>query len=185
MFNDEGSSRYSSNHEVKAGEQLLWNYGNKYRGAQLRKNYICNACDPVLNAASTLDLCGSTGSAAEPQEPKPSKEEPSMSQHVSGWQRAPLSTRHLLLSVAMEANVVGLIAPHEGYSGAEDAYQRGREFVSGREGRFVGMLTFPGCGNRLCRLLNATYTDAFKEGRPVVLILRRRFGPKRVNHVVR
>ncbi|RCN25583.1 hypothetical protein ANCCAN_28703 [Ancylostoma caninum] len=36
------------------------------------------------------------------------------------------------------------------------------------------MLTFPECGNRLCRLLNAAYTDAFEEGRPVVLILRRR-----------
>ncbi|RCN30333.1 hypothetical protein ANCCAN_23895 [Ancylostoma caninum] len=74
----------------------------------------------------------------------------------------------------MNPNVAKLIASHEGYSSAEDAYQRGREFISGREGRFVGMLTFPECGNRLCRLLNATYTDAFKEGRPVVLILRRR-----------
>ncbi|RCN30332.1 hypothetical protein ANCCAN_23894 [Ancylostoma caninum] len=125
----------STTKEVHAGEQLLWNYGNKYRGAQLRRNYICNACDPVLNGASTLDLCESTRSAAEPQEPEPWKEERSMSQHVSGWQRAPLPTRHLLLSVAMKANVEGLIAPHEGYSSAEDAYQRGREFISGREVR--------------------------------------------------
>ncbi|EYB96213.1 hypothetical protein Y032_0152g2865 [Ancylostoma ceylanicum] len=157
--------------DIKVGEQLLWDYSSMYRGAKLRKYCICSACDPVLTAGSTTDLCEKIGSSADLEESERHQTNSPMPQQISRQRQEQQSTRRLLLSVAATANAVGLVASRDGYSSAEEAYKRGSVHKRHPE-TFCGAAPFPECGNRLCRLLNAAYSDAFAEGRFVMLILK-------------
>ncbi|EYC03338.1 hypothetical protein Y032_0094g2700 [Ancylostoma ceylanicum] len=156
--------------KIKAGEQLLWDYGTKYEGEALLEKCICNACSPELLESSSTNL--------PPVEtrvfPTPLGDHPDMTVHAENWEPAPLTTRSLLVSMTLKAGMAAMVVSHQGFDEAELAYRNSRWVVLGTEGQFVEAGTVPEGANQLCRLLNMAFKDAFEEGNPVVLLLKSR-----------
>ncbi|EYB88990.1 hypothetical protein Y032_0238g3286 [Ancylostoma ceylanicum] len=138
--NQEGVVLLRATRDIKVGEQLLWDYGSMYRGAKLRKDCICSACDPVLTAGSTTDLCEKIGSSADLEESVRYQTNSQMPQQISRQRQEPQSTRRRLLYVAATANAAGLVASLDGYSSADEAYKQGRAFISGTQEPIVKLL---------------------------------------------
>ncbi|EYB89678.1 hypothetical protein Y032_0229g2929 [Ancylostoma ceylanicum] len=98
---------------IRAGEQLLWDYWPYYKGPTIRDRCMC---DPDLNAAASLTLA--------PVQPSITTnmiwdELGSMSQHAADWQLPPFTTRSLLMSVAQRADVAAMLE-------APDAFDQAR-----------------------------------------------------------
>ncbi|CAJ0598448.1 unnamed protein product [Cylicocyclus nassatus] len=154
--------------KVKAGEQLLWDYGPKF-GRNLP--CICNNCRPDVLADSTATLRPSTYpviSAAI------WSELPSLSQQViaGGGLRAPLSVSDVLVAAAHRAGAAALIEESAG-TNAMAAYEKSRRVVLGTSETIAGALSMPPGVTSLYHLLCAAHFDAFALGNPTIITIRK------------
>ncbi|RCN42051.1 hypothetical protein ANCCAN_11975 [Ancylostoma caninum] len=132
-------------HKIKAGEQMLWCYGDEYAAVSLIL--------APLQPPPTLDM--------------PWEEALSMSQHAPNMQLAPITTRAALISLALRSDVAGMVIAPEPFDDVDEAYRLGRQSS-------VESLVIPESASQLFRLLNASVKDAFENMHPVVLLLKRR-----------
>ncbi|EYC41047.1 hypothetical protein Y032_0584g308 [Ancylostoma ceylanicum] len=160
---------FKATRDIRAGEQLLWDYGKDYDRRWLRESCICNACDSVLAEESTA-LLGRTSPQIVVEGPW--TRQPSLSQevHGKGGVRPPLRVVEVLLSAAHKADSVGFLLEDVG-GDALEAYDKSRRNVLGLDEQFTAGLAIPDAANNLCRLFWAAYTDAFQRGNPVVMML--------------
>ncbi|RCN42653.1 hypothetical protein ANCCAN_11365 [Ancylostoma caninum] len=181
--------------KIKAGERMLWCYGDEYAGNKLRQSCICNSCDSGLAAGKHWLLeqkwrinvkqlevkCPYSAASLTlaPLQPPPTLDMPwegvpSMSQHAPNMQLAPITTRAVLISLALRSDVAGMVIAPEPFDDVDEAYRLGRQFVLGRQEQSVELLVIPESANQVCRLLNTSVIDAFENMHPVVLLLKRR-----------
>lgn len=65
--------------------------------------------------------------------PVPWRDHPCMSVHALNWEPASLTTKSLLVSMALKAGMAAMVVSPEGLSQAEEAYRQGRQLVLGVE----------------------------------------------------
>ncbi|KAL6742596.1 hypothetical protein Aduo_015734 [Ancylostoma duodenale] len=133
----------------------------------------------VLRAARKIKAAAAASLTLAPLQPPPTlnmpwESVPSMSQHAPDMQLAPLTTRAVLVSLALRSDVAAMVIAPEPFDDVGEAYRLGRQFVLGRQEQGVESLVIPEGASQLCRLLNASVKDAFEKMHPVVLVLKRR-----------
>ncbi|KAK6767357.1 hypothetical protein RB195_026561 [Necator americanus] len=167
--------------DIRAGEQLLWNYGKEYNVGRLRASCICNDCDPALVQESSAELRPAIDNAraipvVESQQPS---RDVSLSQRMppapgTVARRAPLGVSELLLSAAHKAKATGFVVDEVG-TDAFSAYERSRRVVFGPsdEVRFTVDIPLEAAATNLSRAFAAARKDAYQRYNPAIVVLKR------------